>query len=230
MSRKQKLFLQGLLLVLFTAVCFVCFARAGGSSSTGLGFWKIIIFIILLPFILIYAAVVSIVTARKKNKAKSLAQKLEITDSVWNQRTMSARAEEVFLNVQKAWMERNMDLAKDYITDRLYTNYKFQTDDMLKRGVKNYMQDIQVKDVAIFSIEDYKDNNKDSFSAKISGTMLDYELSEATDVVTKGDRNKSHFFEDIYTFVRQGNTWLADAIHNDASLSDISKGRAFSEG
>lgn len=219
-----------ILLSFFTIIYSETFARAGGSSSGKMGFWMIVLFIILLPFFLIYSGILKFFTSQRKKSAGKLIEKLETTDSTWNDRNMKTRAEEVFLTVQKAWMERNLDIAKVYISERLYTKYKFQTDDMTARGVKNVLQDIKLNPIEIFSVQDFKDNNKDTFSAKISGTMLDYEIDEKTDAITKGDRYKQHFFEDIWTFTRQGNTWVADEVDNNVSLGDIRKGTSTSEG
>lgn len=230
MRVKHSVILKSILLACFTIVCLFCFARAGGSSSTGMGFWKILIFIFLLPFILIYAAIRSFYLSNRKNKANRLIEKLAQNDGAWAQRDMTAKAEETFLIVQKAWVERNLDIAKDHITPRLYTKYKFQTDDMTARGVKNILQDIKVEKIDIFSVGDYKDDARDTFSARISGTMLDYEVDEATGAVIKGDRDKTHYFEDIWVFIRQQNAWVADDVDNDVTIEDIRKGQASSEG
>ena len=230
MKLKNRILTRIILLSIFLINCVSVFARAGGASSGKLGFWGIVLFIVLLPFFLIYSGILKFFTSQRKKSATNLINKLETTDSIWNERTMAARAEEVFLTVQKAWSEKNMELAKDHISERLYTKYKFQTDDMTARGVKNYLQDIKLEPVTIFSVSDYKDNSKDSFSAKISGRMLDYELNESTNMVTKGDRNSPHYFEDVWTFIRNGNIWIADEVDNNVSLGDITKGRAFSEG
>ena len=214
---------------IFTFTHFDTFARAGGSSSGRMGFWMVLLFIVLLPFFLIYSGILKFFTSQRKKGAGKLINKLEITDSIWNDRSMKTRAEEIFFTVQKAWMERNIDIAKEYVTTRLHTKYKFQTDDMTARGVKNILQDIKINPIEIFSVQDYRDNNRDTFSAKISGTMLDYEIDEKTGTITKGDQAKKHFFEDIWTFTRQGNIWLADEVDNDVSLGDIRKGTATSE-
>jgi hypothetical protein len=226
MKLKNKILTRIILLSILLINCAGVFARAGGASSGKLGLWGIILAIILLPFFLIYSGILKFFTSQRKRSATNLINKLETTDGIWNERSMSARAEEVFLSVQKAWMERNMDMAKEFVSQRLYT----QTDDMITRGVKNYLSDIQLEPVTIFSVSDYKDNSKDSFSAKISGRMLDYELNESTNIVTKGDRNGPRYFEDIWTFIRNENTWIADEVVNNVSLGDITKGRAFSEG
>src|ERR1700712_4711981 len=105
--RKRKLFVYSSLVIIFIATCFDCFARAGGSYGSGMGFWKIIIFLFLLPIVLVYAAIMGIIISRKKSKARKLAEKLEITDPVWNNRNMTARAEDVFMKVQQAWMEKD---------------------------------------------------------------------------------------------------------------------------
>lgn len=230
MKLKNRILFRISLLSIFLINCVSVFARAGGDSSGKMGFWAIVLFIIFLPFFLIYSGIVKFFTSQRKKSATNLINKLEATDNIWNERSMAARAEEVFLTVQKAWTERNMDIAREHVSDRLYTKYKFQTDDMTTRGVKNYLQDIKLEPVTIFSVSDYKDNNKDSFSAKIGGRMLDYELNESTNMVTKGDRNGPHYFEDIWTFIRKGNTWIADDVDNSVSLGDIRKGTAFSEG
>ena len=229
MKLKNELISKITVLFFFTLIHIDTFARAGGSSSGRMGFWMTLLLIVLLPFFLIYSGILKFFTSQRKKGAGKLINKLEITDSTWNERTMKTRAEEIFLNVQKAWMERNMDIAKDFITNRLYTKYKFQTDDMTARSVKNVLQDIKLSPIEIFSVQDFRDNNKDTFSAKISGTMLDYEIDEKTNAITKGDMYKEHFFEDVWTFTRMQNTWMADEVDNNVSLGDIRKGTATSE-
>ncbi len=230
MKLKNRILTRIIFISIFLINCVGAFARAGGASSGKLGLWGIILFIILLPFFLIYSGILKFFTSQRKRSATNLINKLETTDSIWNERSIAARAEEIFLTVQKAWSERDMDIARDHVSQRLYAKYKFQTDDMTTRGVKNYLQDIQLEPITIFSVSDYKDNSKDSFSAKISGRMLDYELNESTNTVTKGDMKAPHYFEDIWVFIRNGNTWIADEVDNSISLGDITKGTAFSEG
>lgn len=218
------------LLILTLAVEFT-FARAGGgggSAGSG-GILTTILAFILAPFLLIYGAIVSVMLERKRNKAKRLLKQLESEDPLWNHRRMKARIEEVFFKVQNAWMERNQDLAKDCMSERIYTKHKMQTDEMLKNGRKNILAKVNLKEAMIISVADYEDDKKDTFSAHIKGSMIDYDVDDKTANVLSGDKTKIETFREIWHFIRLENKWVLDEIDQDVTMGEIRKSEFIKE-
>lgn len=207
-----------------------CFARAGGGSGGGGGGG--ILGLILAPFLLIYSAILT-AKLNKKNKAvEELTLKLEKTDHIWNYRTMKARVEEVFFKVQHAWMERNQNLAKAYMTQRIYDKHKMQTDEMIANGTKNILSQMNVKDIKIISVADYKDDSKDTFSAYIKGSMIDYIINVKDGSLASGketDKTEPGDFAEIWIFLRSGNTWLLDEIDQNVTIGEVKEAVAFTE-
>ncbi len=59
--------------------------------------------------------------------------------------------------------------------------------------------------------------------------MTDYHMNEKTNMVTRGDSSKTEDFEEIWTFIREKDTWLLDEIDQEANRGDLRYARAFSE-
>lgn len=218
-------------LLIFTLTVEYAFARAGGGggSSGGGGILTTLLAFILAPFLLIYAAIVSVMLERKRNKAKRLLKQLESEDPLWNHRRMKARIEEIFLKVQKAWMERDQDIAKDFMSNRIYTKHKMQTDEMIENGRKNVLAKINLKEAMIISVADYNDDTKDSFSAHIKGSMIDYDVDDKTGNLLSGDKTKIETFKEIWHFIREGNKWVLDEIDQNVTIGDIRKSELIKE-
>jgi predicted lipid-binding transport protein (Tim44 family) len=217
------------LLLLF--ISDFCFARAGGGGgeTVGVGILISILAFILAPFFLVYSVIVSIKLSRRRNQVKQLTEQLSKGDRLWNYRAMMARVEQVFFKVQKAWMERNQDLAKDCMSNRIYQKHKLQTDEMIANGTKNMLAKMNLKEIMIINVADYKDNSEDTFSVYVKGSMIDYTINDKTNAVISGDSMEPENFEEIWTFVREGNVWMLDEIDQNVSLGGISRSKAFSE-
>lgn len=205
----------------------ITYARAGGGGNSGGGGG--IIALILAPFLLIYGLIISYLLNKKNKKAKQLLQQIAQEDPMWNHRRMKARIEEIYFKVQSAWMERNQDLAKDCMSDRIYLKHKLQTDEMLRNGRKNILAKVNLKDATIFSVSDFQNDDLDTFAAHISGSMIDYEVDDVTGTILSGDSSKIESFTEIWHFIRQNNQWVLDEIDQNASMGDIRKGRLIKE-
>jgi hypothetical protein len=230
--KTNKKYIKTLLLVLFVFSAGYLLARAGGGGGRlGGSGGPLTTFLayILAPFFLIYIAVSSALLERKRNKAKHLIQKLETEDAIWNHRKMMARIDEVFLKVQIAWTERNQDLAKDYMSDRIYAKHKIQTDEMLKKGRKNVLDKINLEEAMIISVADYKDDASDSFSAHIKGSMIDYDIDENTNKVLSGYISEIESFTEIWHFIRDGNIWVLDEINQNITIGKVMNSKLIKE-
>ena len=147
---------------------------------------------------------------------------------MWDIDHIKGRIEQAYFKVQEAWRERDQDIAKEYMSERLYSRHKLQTDDMLRRGVKNIMESINLAEATIVEVLDYRDDSKDAFWVLIKGSMIDYMILEKSGTVIDGDKD-SHAFRELWRFRRERHGWVLDEIDQDVSVSDLRGFNPFSE-
>lgn len=201
-------------------------ARAGGGESGGSG-W--ILKFILFPIAAVYILLLNSKLKKKSQEVKTLTDKISKGDELWNHRHLLSTSRLVFMRVQKAWMERNQDLVKDVMTNKIYEKHKAQTDEMIAKGTQNILKDIKISEIVIISVSDYKDNSKDSFSAYINASMIDYTIDKKTSEVISGDDSESNSFSEIWTFLREKDQWKLDEISQNTSFDVIDNSKVFSE-
>jgi hypothetical protein len=199
-------------------------ARAGGGRSKAGG----IVVLILWPFFLIYSAIISYYAVKKNNQCKVLLRRISGIDPAWAPTSLKKRIEKCYFKVQEAWGDRDQNIAKEFMSERLYKKHKMQTDDMLRRRHRNEMHTIKLIDAKIVEILDFKDDSKDSFWALIHGSMADYLIDERTNSIIDGD-NEIRDFKELWWFKREGDTWVLDEIDQDVSISDIRSFDPYSE-
>lgn len=208
-----------------------CFARAGGGGAEVVsgGLFTIILAFILAPFFFIYSLIMTVLWKRKRWRAERLANRLSENDKMWHLRDMKARVELAFFKVQQAWMERDQNLARDFMSDRIYEKHKMQTDAMISAGTKNILENINLLSTLITSVEDYADNNRDTFVALIKGRMTDYHINEKTKTVIKGYPSKTENFEELWRFIRVNDQWVLDEIDQSVNTDDLKYARAYTQ-
>ncbi len=213
--------------ILFLTIIFTitnAWARAGGGGGGGSGgsAGSAIITILFLPFLAIYGFLWIIILSAKQYRVRKNLEKFVLLDSSWQLRDLYARVSATFFAVQNAWMERNQDLAKVYMSDRLYDLHKMQTEMMIKNGVKNVLENINLEDVSIISVQNFQDNQKDYFWVLIKASLLDYIVDLATNRIIKNSRQESDNFKELWGFIKNSSgEWVLDEIKQNASLLNI---------
>lgn len=231
MNRQRKI-IYLITTVLFLTAADFCFASAGGGGGmggSGGGIFTTILAFILAPIFFIHSVIATIKLTHRNNKVQDLTAELAKGDKIWNYRNMMATVEQVFFKVQQAWMQRNQDLAKEVMSERIYQKHKLQTDEMIVNGTRNVLEKMNLEEVMIISISDYHDNSEDTFSAYLRGSMIDYTINNKTTAVISGDNSQPETFKEIWTFVRHRNKWILDEIDQNVTISDIDRSKAFSE-
>jgi predicted lipid-binding transport protein (Tim44 family) len=198
------------------------YARAGGGGGgsgsvygRGLG--------VLLA--LINLALITFFVYRKNKRARQLISQLGTKDAIWNYEQMIDYAQEVFVKMQKAWMERNMELVKDIITERLYQDYQKKLDWQKVKHEQNIIEDIEIKRTEIIGMEDHAGKDKDRFTIYIKGKLVDYTISDKTGKIYTNKAKGKTDFVDLYYFLRREEKWFLDRIENDVSLGKILKAK-----
>ncbi|HNZ71397.1 MAG TPA: Tim44-like domain-containing protein [Prolixibacteraceae bacterium] len=224
-TRITNRLLVALPLIFFSLDVFARAGGGGGSGSSGGGKGNLIALIL----VGIYSFIVTVALYIKVDKSRTVIENGEINGSFWNFEQMRDHSKRVFLKMQHAWMNRDINRVKDLISPRLYEDLKAHLEFMTENGEKNILSGIDIKSIKIIGCEDYLDNNQDSFIAHIKGSMLDYTINEKTSQVIKNADKSVETFTDTYHFIRTDNQWLLDYIDNHVSIWDIIKTRNYYE-
>jgi hypothetical protein len=227
MKHTIKLLLSILLLLSVELI----YARAGGGSFSGWrgGFGSSIILYLLAPFVIIFLIVKLVLIRIKKNKAHKILDKIVLEDQIWDIEYINQRVSTVFFKVQEAWMKRNQNISKNYMSERIFQKHKIQTDKLIEKGWINILKDIRLIQSTIISVKDFNNDNKDSFSALIKAEMIDYHINEKSKQVVDGIPYRAQKFEEIWNFIRIDNNWVLDEIYNDLNARDIIESKSYKE-
>jgi hypothetical protein len=213
-----------ILLIVFICLFEDIYARAGGGGG---GKGKGGIFALIAWAI--YTAIVTTILFIKTSKSNFILRWSYRNDKIWESSKMKAFAKSIFLKMQQAWMYRDIDSVKEFISKDLYDDYEEQLDIMKVNKVKNILEAINVSDIKIISCEDYQDNSKDSFIAYIKGSVIDYTISEETQRVIKNVKKEEERFTDTYHFIRHENKWILNHIDNDVTIGDLIRASNYKE-
>jgi predicted lipid-binding transport protein (Tim44 family) len=192
-------------------------ARAGGGGGGGpLGkLW-----LVLLPILILYSAVLGVLVFHKNREARAALKKAS-RDPFWNPDAIQDRIEHVYFRVQEAWTKADQGLARDCLSERIFEKHRMQTDQMRAEGTRNVLEAIRLSQVKIVEIADFRDNAKDHLWAVISGSMVDYTVRESTGEIIQGRKNKAEAFQELWKFVRRPHGWVLDEIDSSVEIGDL---------
>jgi predicted lipid-binding transport protein (Tim44 family) len=127
---------------------------------------------------------------------------LQAKDPNFNQQMFLDRAQAAFFALQKAWMDRNLEPARVYMSDGIYHRWKTQIDAMISAHKKNMLDNLVIGGVQIVKVQ--TDPNFDTVTVRIDASAADYEVDDTTaNKVIYGSRQNQNFTE-YWTFIRSG--------------------------
>jgi hypothetical protein len=127
---------------------------------------------------------------------------LQTKDPNFNQQIFLDRAQAAFFALQKAWMDRNLEPARVYMSDGIYHRWKTQIDAMIAAHKKNMLDNLVIGGVQIVKVQ--TDPNFDTVTVRIDASAADYEVDDTTaNKVIYGSRQNQNFTE-YWTFIRSG--------------------------
>jgi hypothetical protein len=205
------------------------FARAGGAGGGGGGMNSLKFKLGLGIIAFIYAAIHAAVVTSKGHRSDELLEKVAARDRSWSPATLMPRVRQVFDTVQRAWMQRDQELARDCMSEALYLKHKKLTDEMIRDHERNILRQIKLDELRVVGIDDYEDDAQDSFCVYVSGSMIDYTIDDRTEYPIKGSVDDPESFYELWTFVRGPQGWVVDEIEPHAGILAISGLRNYSE-
>lgn len=189
-----------LLVMLTISTPITTFARAGGGSSSssssssssrsssrssrrhkqyplvGFSIWGCVV---------LAGTVGTVNLKKKKTESISKIKNLANNDINWNYKDIQRDVEEAFYNVNTAWMEKNQDLAKEYMSNKIYEKHKSQTEWMEVKKEKNILEKIKLISSLPVKIEDFEGTDNDYMWIHIEAKAIDYVINEETlDIVS----------------------------------------------
>ncbi|HEX3047846.1 MAG TPA: Tim44-like domain-containing protein [Bacillota bacterium] len=213
-------FLLALLLLILLELAL---ADGLGGIASGLATF------ILVPFLLIYSAIITYLIYKKNNQAKELLQKIARIDNTWNPYFLKQNIEKAFFKIQEARMKRDLTMARDYVSATLYEKYKAETDRLIREHRKHILETVRLIETRIVQVADYTDDSKDMMWVHIKGSMIDYIVDDQTGEVVSGNTDQAETLTELWKFIRGPKGWALDEIDPNVSISDFNKFYSFTE-
>jgi hypothetical protein len=127
---------------------------------------------------------------------------LTAKDPNFNQQMFLDRAQAAFFALQKAWMDRNLEPARVYMSDGIYHRWKNQVEAMITAHKKNILDNLVIGGVQIVKAQ--SDPNFDSITVRIDASAADYEVDESSANKVVFGSHQDQPFTEYWTFTRSG--------------------------
>lgn len=206
-------------LLILVHVCFLteAWARAGGGRNSGGG----ILAIILLPFFLVYGWYINKKLNKKKEAASALLQAVSKEDASWSEGQLVAHVRKTFFEIQNAWCNQDLEALRSLLHPMLFPEWKAQVEQIRSSGCRNVMEGLNIEDVRIVDIKNFRDDEKDEFTACIDASAEDYTVDGSGAIVDSNTRSGSkrkkneksdESFREFWIYEREGKDWLLRAV------------------
>ena len=159
--------------------------------------------------------------SKKKIKSISTIKYLSKNDYNWDYVKMKKDVKEAFYKIQDAWMERNQDIAKEFMSEKLYVRHKSKTEWMKVRKEKNILKNIKLIKAKPIAIKDRDGISQDIVWIHIKAKAIDYLINEETGDLIEGNRHKRIPFEEYWKFIRVEKGWILDEIKQIEDIKNL---------
>ncbi len=177
---------------------------SGGIHSIGSDLMSVFIWIVL-------CIIISCIANKAKSSSRStkLITKLQSNNLVINkikeilpdfdENKFLQDGYKIFLDVENAWMNFELEKVRNSITDEMFNMYESQLSSMEIKGEQNIMSDFIMRDCAIDSYN--KQNDNIEITAKYIIEFYDYIIEKSTGKVLRGDKYRKLRMYYDFTFI-----------------------------
>ncbi len=135
-------------------------------------------------------------------------------DPTFNDELFYGRVNEMFIAIQYAWMNRNMEPARRFLSDQQFPILDQGVKEYIQNGTINKLQSIHIDSIQPVSVE--KEGDFDIAKLLITATAIDFTVDERTGALVNpkelGDGKTPKTFQEYWTFIRKvGAQTKADA-------------------
>lgn len=159
--------------------------------------------------------------SKKKIKSVSVIKELSKNDFNWDYNEMKKDIEEAFYKIQNAWTERNQDLAKEYMSEKLYIRHRTKTEWMKVRKEKNILKNVKLLKATPISVKDRNGLEEDAVWVHIRAKAKDYIINEESGDLISGNKYKTLPFDEYWKFIRNNKRWILDEIRQIDDVDNL---------
>jgi predicted lipid-binding transport protein (Tim44 family) len=181
-------------------------ARAGGGGG-GVHRLGTIIFCLIVSLILSpYLVYVNRRINKKKRETEQLLNDISQKDPGWNEPNLEDHVRNTFYQIQEAWCQQDLAALQNLLHPQLFEEWKTKIEIMRAKGERNILKDLCLMDVRLVEAQNYRDNEKDAFTACIDAEATDRTI-RTNGALDTSDEGTSAFRE-FWTYQRHQETWL----------------------
>ena len=199
---------------------------SSGSSSSDDFFWDIlvplIVFILIFVFIIKRGGTKRMTDARTsqpvsttaRSKGRPISEYTSI-DPGFDSAELAAKLSNVYVKLQNAWQDKNLEPIRPYLTDDFYGQMDRQLTAMKNHNQTNYIERIAV--LSSEPVSFYQENDMDHIVAILKTRIIDYTLDDRTGALVSGSKTREKFMTYEYDLCRKSGV----KTHTEKGLSSV---------
>lgn len=188
---------------------------SAGSSSTGGTLAGVVVWIIIIVIIIIITSRKNkthpITEMKLQSNAAAIAKLKELIPG-FDEKQFLQDGYKIFLDVEDAWMNFELDKVHNIITDEMFNMYESQLSSMEIKGEQNIMSGFNLKDCAITNY--INQNNNLEVETKYVIEFYDYIIDKASGKVLRGNKSSKLRMSYDLTFIMKNTDEKIDKCPN----------------
>lgn len=134
-----------------------------------------------------------------------------------NRHALEDYARGSFRTIQAAWCEQDLATLQKLLLPELFEEWKAQIQELKSQGHRNVIDDLLIKNLRLVEAKNFRDPEKDTFTACIDAEATDYTVDQNGAIVHSNSasrRKRAHHkkslekFREFWTYQRHAEHWL----------------------
>ncbi len=115
----------------------------------------------------------------------------------------------IFIQLQEAWSKGDLSSVRNFLTERMYQYLNQQLQELKNKGLKNIVENINIKNIEIVHVEEEKDQKV--VIVKIEASLIDYIIDNNGNII-EGSKTEPINITEYWAFVGKALNWKLDDI------------------
>lgn len=171
----------------------------------------------ILTFILVLSLSTLTFVFWKSGRVRKLLKKNN-SEVNWTNEKLESNGKQVFLNVQYALNNNNLDSVRHFVTEKLFNHLSSNTNKLIESEKIKY---IDIKILELIGVEDFKNDLNDKYSIYIEGVITHFKIQDNNNTETNRKKKHKNEFSCICHFIRFDNEWKLDLINDSIKFGDV---------
>lgn len=184
------------------------------SSSSGGSTFGAVVFLIIIIIYALYSKYGKKITPQQPiqsrvnpfdpNREANVLSQVKETDKLFNRDDFVSWAGDLFVKLQYAWSDRDLETIRSFETPELFEQSATQINRYIANKQINKLERVSVNKCRLYEFS--QSGDKESLSVILESKMIDYIIDETSGNVIRGDKNANKVNAYVLTFVRAKGT------------------------